>query len=184
MAERTGGAVTAVVVPVPGARSVVTARGWTLPGRAAPHVTVLYPFRPAAALDADTLARLQAAVAGVSPFRFRLSHLARFTDTRVLYLAVDPVDPFVELTRRLVETFPEHPPYGGRFDEIVPHLTVHVGDEPSSLHDRIASRLPVPCQAESAELVRVGRRRLRRVAVLPLGAVMTARVPRADPLRR
>ncbi len=184
MVERTGGAVTAVVVRVPGARSVVTARGWTLPGSAAPHITVLYPFRRADALDADALTRLRAAVASVAPFGFRLSHLARFTDTRVLYLAVDPIDRFVELTRRLGEAFPEHPPYAGRFDEIVPHLTVSVGNEPGLLHDRIARRLPVLCRAEVAELVQVGRRRLRRLAVLPLGAGRTAQVPGGGQQRR
>jgi hypothetical protein len=36
----------------------------------------------------------------------------------------------VELTRAVYEWFPETPPYGGVFDEIVPHLTLaHVPEE-------------------------------------------------------
>jgi hypothetical protein len=41
-----------------------------------------------------------------------------------LYLEPMPVEPFRRLTKLVFKHFPETPPYGGEFDEIIPHLTV------------------------------------------------------------
>ncbi len=52
----------------------------------------------------------------------------------VVYLAPDPAEPFVALTEALAAAFPDCPPYGGAFDEPVPHLTIG--------HTRSAGRTP------------------------------------------
>ena len=35
-----------------------------------------------------------------------------------------PAEPFRRLTKLVFKHFPDTPPYGGEFDEIIPHLTV------------------------------------------------------------
>ena len=42
----------------------------------------------------------------------------------VVYLAPEPDTPFARLTAEIAARYPDHPPYGGAFEEVVPHLTV------------------------------------------------------------
>ena len=42
----------------------------------------------------------------------------------VLYLAPEPAEPFGALTEAFAAAWPEYPPYGGSFTDVVPHLTV------------------------------------------------------------
>ena len=42
----------------------------------------------------------------------------------MLWLDPEPADPFRSLTAAVWAAFPQHPPYGGAYDEVVPHLTV------------------------------------------------------------
>jgi 2'-5' RNA ligase len=86
------------------------------------HVTVLFPFLSPERIDAKILAKARSAFAKHDPFDFRLARVGRFPG--VIYLAPDPAAPFVALTKSLVREFPDHPPYGGQFATIVPHLTV------------------------------------------------------------
>jgi 2'-5' RNA ligase len=122
---------TLLAVPVPVADSLVrqlTAR-WEPSYRLGDaediqaHVTVLGPFIPCEEVDGQLHARLQALYAGVAPFSFRLTEVRVFSDT-VVYLAPEPQDRFEELTARTVDAFPAYPPYGGKFDAVVPHMTL------------------------------------------------------------
>jgi hypothetical protein len=45
----------------------------------------------------------------------------------VLWLAPRGPSPFSALTRRVYQPFPGFPPFGGQFDEIIPHLTIGHG---------------------------------------------------------
>ena len=92
------------------------------------HVTVLYPFLSPDRLTRRLLTRVRAVVAAVDSFTFRLASVARFPDT--LYLVPEPSEPFVALTNLLAANFPECTPYLGKFEAIVPHLTVARVDEP------------------------------------------------------
>ena len=47
-----------------------------------------------------------------------------WSDGGTVYLAPSPAAPFRQLTHELFRRFPEHPPYGGAFDDVVPHLSV------------------------------------------------------------
>ena len=47
----------------------------------------------------------------------------------MLYLEPDPAHPFVDMIEAVAERFPEHPPFGGEFDTVVPHLTVVETDD-------------------------------------------------------
>src|SRR5947208_10649014 len=90
-----------------------------------PHVTLLYPFVDDAEV-AHALPLVGRALARFVSFEVEFRRAARFPDT--LYLVPDPAEPFVAVTRALVDAFPEYPPYAGAFDEIVPHLTVAHGE--------------------------------------------------------
>jgi 2'-5' RNA ligase superfamily len=88
-----------------------------------PHVTVLYPFLRPELLSDAAVDEVADVVSRFAPFDFALTHLAEF-DGAVFYLAPEPPEPFVAITRALWDRFPDHPPFGGQFETIVPHLSV------------------------------------------------------------
>jgi 2'-5' RNA ligase len=152
---------TAVVVHVPEAEPVVgehrrrfdVAASWGV--RA--HVSVLYPFVRPDDVDDHVLGRLAAAVSQVAAFDCAFERCAWFGDD-VLWLAPDPSRPFRELTAAVWQEFPEHPPYEGVFDDVVPHLTVAERSRGSleQLRDveRTASRaLPVRTYVDRVALI-------------------------------
>ena len=63
--------------------------------------------------------------------------------------------------------FPEHPPYDGRYPELVPHLTVAIADAATlaAVEADVARSLPIVARVEEAWLMERaadGRWRLRR----------------------
>jgi hypothetical protein len=88
-----------------------------------PHITVLYPFVPPDILTDDVVDEVARIVERFAPFDYELTHLAEFEGS-VFYLAPEPAEPFVVITHALWDRFPDHPPFGGRFETIVPHLSV------------------------------------------------------------
>jgi 2'-5' RNA ligase len=102
------------------------------------HITLLYPFMSPELIDTAIVEQARAVVAAVRGFAFRLANVSRFPG--VLYLAPDPAAAFVELTERLVRRFPDFPPYGGQYGDVVPHLTVAHG---SGLEQSRAAQLQV-----------------------------------------
>jgi 2'-5' RNA ligase len=87
------------------------------------HVTVLYPFVAPGKLADHDLDEIRRAFIGVKPFNFFLTGLAHFGDS-VLYATPEPSEAFIELTNRVVRSFPEHLPYGGVYPVVTPHLTI------------------------------------------------------------
>lgn len=148
----------ALVVPVPSAEPTVRALRERYDPTAAAgmpaHVTLLTPFLPPDALDDAVRGELREFFAGCAPFAFALRKTGRFPDT--LYLAPEPAEHFRRLTEALVDCWPGCPPYGGAFDEIVPHLTVAHGADPTVL-DALAQatrmNLPVEAYADHALLL-------------------------------
>jgi 2'-5' RNA ligase len=115
----------AIVILVPQAQDVVQSvrRRYDLePAQVPAHITVLYPFKPPHETSSSVTTDLRRLFAHHCPFRFSLVGLETFPGT--MYLAPRPLEPFVELTRAVYEWFPETPPYGGAYEEIVPHLTL------------------------------------------------------------
>ena len=170
---------TAVIVPVAAAESAVGdhrrrldhSAAWGVPA----HVTVLYPFVPPAELDLDVVRRLREACAAVPAFDCAFAECAWFGDD-VLWLAPDPDRPFRDLTDRVCDAFPGVLPYGGRFDDVVPHLTVgeaRLGgvDELRRVATQVGAALPLPTRIERARLI-AGTdhpESWRTVAEIPLG---------------
>jgi hypothetical protein len=88
-----------------------------------PHVTVLGPFVDRPDVDDDLVGAIRELVAPVRAFDFTLVAVGRF-DGGLTYLVPEPAAPFVRLTAILAAAFPQWPPYGGMFDEVVPHLSI------------------------------------------------------------
>jgi hypothetical protein len=156
----------ALVVPIPEAEpvvgdlrlehDVVAARG--VPA----HVTVLFPFVSASQIDASVHDALSGLFAGMRGFAYRFERAERFDDTTV-FLAPEPASGFTVLTDAVARRWPEHPPYGGAYAEVIPHLTI--GDKladgvADGLHaavaDRLASHGPVVGHASEVWLMTEG----------------------------
>jgi hypothetical protein len=91
------------------------------------HITILYPFMPPQMMTSEVLAELRVFFAQFAEFEFTLPELRRFPD--VLYLAPSPAEPFKALISATVERYPDYPPDGGVFDEVIPHLPIADVDE-------------------------------------------------------
>jgi 2'-5' RNA ligase len=152
---------TAVIVPVAAAEAVVgdhrrrldRAAAWGVPA----HVTVLFPFVPPAEVTDEVIERLAGAFVGVAPFDCVFAECRWFGDD-VLWLAPDRAAKLRELTDAVVERFPGYEPYGGQFDDVVPHLTV--GDVRSGTTGElrvaeadVARRLPITAHLDHALLL-------------------------------
>lgn len=106
------------------------------------HVTILYPFLPPAEVDGEVVRRLAEISQGVNAFAYRLRETRRFPVS--LYLAPDPDRHFAALTSAVFRAFPACPPFGGKFDVVVPHVTVAHGDEPQLCEIEVELRIALP----------------------------------------
>jgi 2'-5' RNA ligase len=150
---------TALIVAVPQAERAVgalrarldAAASWGVPA----HVTVLYPFLAPDRIDARVLTGVREAVSAVPRFTLTLARTAWFGDA-VLWLAPEPAGPLRALTAAVWARFPQAPPYGGGFDDVVPHLTVG-HDQPAGVLAAaaadVATRLPVRAPVRAVRLI-------------------------------
>lgn len=133
------------------------------------HVTALGPF-----LDAPTQADLAlvAEVARRTPsFDFALHELGEFEDG-IIHLLPDPDGPFRALTRRLVDAFPQCPPYGGAYPDPTPHLTLDQradGIDGESVRAALGDAVPARCRADRLVLHRYANHDCRVLAEWRLG---------------
>ena len=142
------------------------------------HVTLLFPFVPALDLRSDHLGRVAAVVESVPAFEVLLRVVRRWdpgggAPEGVIWLDPEPSEPFVTLTRALGRAFPNHQPYGGIHDTIVPHLTIASDDRRrlGAVQAEAARSLPLRRRVSNAILIvegADGRWRTRRR--FPLGA--------------
>jgi 2'-5' RNA ligase len=148
-----------LIVEIPAAESLVSSARWRY-DRAArlgvpAHVTVLFPFAEPDAINSKMINELRTLFEQCAPFDFQLTHVARF-DRDVLFLAPSPLEKFIELTNRVSQKFPEYPPYGGIYDEVIPHLTVAQGAsvaEMDHLEDELTAKLPISSRAHEITLM-------------------------------
>jgi 2'-5' RNA ligase len=122
------------------------------------HITILYPFMPPDKITPEILADLRHLFAQVPAFWFPLPETRRFPD--VFYLAPSPAGPFKALTQAVVERYPNYPPYGGAFAEVIPHLTIADVDDAKQLEDierefrqQHGAQLPVKARASAVLLI-------------------------------
>jgi 2'-5' RNA ligase len=118
------------------------------------HVTLVYPFVEPARITEDTVRDLRAALAPVAPFACAFPALRWFSD-RVLWLAPDPVAPFVEIADRIVHDVPGCPPAQR---DLVPHLTVGLRRHASAADllaagQELTPALPLITRIEAVQLM-------------------------------
>jgi 2'-5' RNA ligase len=118
------------------------------------HITVLYPFLDRQLVDDGILAELDALLVQHPAFELQLAQCGRFSD--VLYLVPASETSLRALTSAVAARWPEAPPYGGQFADVVPHLTIAYRQEPAvfdMIESDLRGRLPVTARITSAQLI-------------------------------
>lgn len=131
---------------------------------------MLYPFVEPDRLGPAVRARLAEVARRHGPIPYALDGPWVWPD--VVYLSLDPGEPFVALQRDLGSAFPDFPIYGPAFDlEFVPHVTiVEEGAGCMPLDDAAWRALPRPAVASALEVIaRSGEGPWRTVWRIPLG---------------
>jgi len=138
---------TALIVEVPEAEPAVgelrLEHDWSAARGVPAHITILFPFADADAVDEAALGQL---FARFPAFDFTLDRVERFED-QVVWLHPEPSLRFVDLTAAVAERWPEYPPYEGAHDEPIPHLTV--SDTPID----VQVELPIASRAYEVTLI-------------------------------
>jgi hypothetical protein len=133
------------------------------------HITALGPFDPdPSPAVLATVARIAATTA---PVAVRLADLAQFPNG-IIHLVPDPASRLRDLTARCVAAFPAHPPYGGEFDDVRPHLTVDAASDEVSLASTaalLADVVPVEVVLDTLQLAWWETGRCHVMAQWPLG---------------
>lgn len=152
---------TALIITVPEAEAAVgewrgrydPSASFSVPA----HVTVLFPWIPALQLDEATLADLRHLMAEFEPFEAEFDRIERVPE--VIWLRPSPDATFRALTDAVWRHWPDHPPYEGRFDDVIPHLTIaegEVADMPEAIENSIRPHLPIRTLVTEVELIRFG----------------------------
>ena len=170
----------ALLLRCPAAEGAVAAQRARLDRAAAvgvpAHVTVTYPFRPAALLTAAEHLRLSRLFAGLPSFSLTGARTAWFGG-EVVYVELVEAGAVRSLVDAVTTAFPEHPPYGGAFADVVPHLTIGHDHDVATLRaaaDAVGARLPFVQHVDQVELWSgpppvSGHGRWRLVRAYPLG---------------
>jgi 2'-5' RNA ligase len=155
---------TAIVIPVAEADSALQRRYMAAGSEDMPaHITLLYPFTDTELLAVGHVEEVWGALERFAPFDVEFTEIRRFESDpeKVLWLAPRPSEPFVAITESLATAFPEHKPYGGKFDEVIPHLTVAVSSDSRLLGEiegKVAPELPIEARvAQVAIYEHLGR---------------------------
>jgi 2'-5' RNA ligase len=129
-----------IVVPVPAAESLV--QKWrkkydqvSLHGIPS-HITILFPFKNPEIIDERIINSIRNLFSNIKRFEFSLIRINTFPD--VVYLEPEPKEKFIELTKGIVNIFPENPWFERKFKEIKPHLTIG-----NKLHDLESTRTEI-----------------------------------------
>jgi 2'-5' RNA ligase superfamily len=136
------------------------------------HIPVLFPFVDREELDDRVLEAVGEVLGRHRAIDFRLTEVRRFPDGNV-YLAPDPEAPFRRLTEAIWRRWPDHPPYGGRFDEIIPHLTVAIeppDERAIEIERSLQAALPIRGHVSRIELLAYEPGRWRGLAGFSLEA--------------
>ncbi len=135
------------------------------------HVTLLYPFVGWGELDPSIGRKIASIAARHAAFDYTMIGPERWPDT--VYVAVEPVEPFIRLQADLAATFPEYPIYFGASDvEFIPHITVAEGrsvDDAITMHEAAWSALPIGGRAEWLDVIATNGAKWDLVWRVPLG---------------
>lgn len=117
------------------------------------HVTITYPFKPVHQLTADDHYRLSHLFGSIRSFVITCESTGWFGKDFLYVQVKDPI-PVVAMVDAVTAEFPDFPPYGGVFEELVPHLTVG-SDQRADLmlaQREVQRELPFAQEVASVEL--------------------------------
>ncbi|MER5712754.1 2'-5' RNA ligase family protein [Streptomyces sp. NPDC053253] len=149
---------TGLIVRIPEAEPYV--RGWrerldpSAQAGVPAHVTVLFPFLDESRIDALVHSALADVLGSHQAFDLQFERCGRLPG--VLYLVPEPDTQVRQLTEAIADRWPEAPPYGGRFTEIIPHLTIAQSQEAATLEEvesDLAGKFPFTSHVASVELI-------------------------------
>jgi hypothetical protein len=158
---------TGLVIPVPTADALLASVGARYPGTVREgvpaHVSLLYPFVPAAELDE----RLTSALAEL--FDEQVPMLVGFVECYrrggFVALRPDPIDGLTELLSKTHRRWPDVVPYEGLYGDVEPHLTValRASEEAAvTIEQEATAELPIAAELREAWLLAFeGRWKLR-----------------------
>lgn len=122
------------------------------------HISINHPFCPSVEKESRLQEMLGDLFSGIAAFKYQLTEVSRFPDA--LYLALEPEERFRALISAVTTRFPESPPYEGRFEDIIPHLTVAYledAQEIEAMNDALLSEaaevLPLAGEVTSVQLI-------------------------------
>jgi 2'-5' RNA ligase len=167
-----------LAVPVPALDDVIRERtAWYDPSfvSADPnfihaHITLLAPWvdQP----TAEDLARVEHIAQAAGRFDVKLSRIGEFPDG-IIHLVPEPDFELRELTSRLAAAFPQCPPYNGRYDDVMPHLTLDRGSATVTLatvRASIGHLLPLTITVDRIDLQWWANHGCQRLHTWQLGA--------------
>lgn len=117
------------------------------------HITLLYPFHPPHMAEGE-IKDLTEVFSTIPAFEFSLIEVRCFP--RTAYLHPNKPELFIGIVGRLLEKWPDCPPYKGAFAEIIPHLTVAdraSADTLDMVQRQLINHLPITCAAREARLI-------------------------------
>jgi 2'-5' RNA ligase len=103
------------------------------------HITLLYPFAPPGELTADVIGDARAFFTQQRAVELELVRLALWPS--VVYAVPEPEATLRACMTRLHALFSQWPPYGGEFDEVVPHATLGEDIDAEAAYPEIERRL-------------------------------------------
>jgi 2'-5' RNA ligase len=108
------------------------------------HVTIHFPWVAEGLVHQIVLRDLQAMAAATLRFEVAFPRVGWF-DREVLWLDPDPKEPFVALAADSARRWPDYPQFEGRFETVVPHVTVGIGmpDRLEAVAARLREALPI-----------------------------------------
>ena len=134
-------------------------------------MTIMYPLLTPELLDETVLRSMAEVAAGIAPFQFKLTHVARFPST--IYLAPKPASRFARMHDKFHLVFPTSGAV--RRESYVPHLSVardgagdDYGVEPE-LKSLLARHGPIDCTCRQLSLMENGTGLWRTVQTFELG---------------
>ncbi len=168
-----------LVVPVPALESLVRERSRhydpayvaadpTFPHA---HVTLLGPLVDISGLTKEVCGTVGAVLRRHRRFAASFGQVAQFPDG-MIHLLPDDESPFRRLTADLAVAFPEHPPYGGRYPDPRPHVTLDraaPGVDVETVRRWVARLTPALVEVGEVRLSWYEQDACRTLATWPLG---------------
>ena len=122
------------------------------------HITLLFPFKESSEIDEEIIQKLDNIFSSVKQFSFILGKINTFPS--VVFLEPNPREKFITLTEKIVDIFPENPPWEEKYSSINPHATIaNISDSKKidslkfKIEAGISKKLPIQCIAKEAWLM-------------------------------